>query len=79
MPIRPPNRGQEWQLQQIPLVIKSFRRPFYIRASNNGLGPIYRPVMKPANIVHVKKITIRQAISNGTVLPAYLKLADIKD
>jgi len=88
MPIRPPNRGQEWQTQMLPQVVWNFKRPIYIAPQNNqpgGAQSLPVPHTKPALIVHVPKMSQAQALSIASVGSAVgspgietgIKLADL--
>jgi hypothetical protein len=79
MPPRPIPVWMRWQVEQLPSVVTNFRRPFYVRPSNNALGPPVAREAKPAPLVHVPKPTRREALhggSNGTVVPVGLKVTD---
>lgn len=76
MPPRPVPLHMRWQLEQQPLVITNFRRPFYICPSNNGLGAPAKPQAKAPTIEHVSSRVPRVPSSNGTVLPGTIKLND---
>ena len=68
MPRRPPIPGQDWQLNVFPLVITNFKRPFYVNASNNGLGHIpFIQKPKPATLQHVTKQAKKEALSSTSV------------
>lgn len=88
MPRRPPNRGQEWQLQVLPPVILNLRRPFYLKPSNNQPGGQFARAprsQKPAPLVHMPKQTRAQALAVGSIGTAvggpttssYLKVTDL--